>query len=384
MVRLETIPGVEIPSAPNFKRQEKEMLTWNWQNRPADERYDTLDGMRAEAYGQRQRSSVRDAAVEHLGVRANDEGELQLIDTENKAHRFSNWSFGQLCREVKDTRTGKSMTASEYQTLPAAIAQIPMQWRIENCRRADTKLLYTEDETVAESEVRALTSPSYGRVWNSELIDALTNYVDPAVWKPVNLTELARRDTTALTLSDRDCYAFLVDDQHPIEVPGANGRDTLYRGFYAWNSETGHRSIGISGFLFRSACANRQIYGMKDFEQLRIRHTSGAPDRWMREALPELKAYLNADTADTVKLIGASRNKQVGKTNKDVLEWLKARKFTAALSRAAMEKAEEEEGNPRSLWNLVQGFSALARDKTYQDERVDLESKAGKLMRFAA
>lgn len=358
------------------------MLRWNWQERPADQRFDSVASMLSTAQTKRERSRVRNSAVEHLGVRATDEGELMLIDPDDKPHRFTNWTFGQLCRAVKDPVTGKSMAADEYRTMPAMIAQIPMQWRIENARRDDTKLLITD--TDRESEIRAITSPTYGRVWDSELVNALDTYVDPEIWKPIHQTSLVNAPTSALTLSDRDCYAFLVDENNPIEVPGNNGRDTLYRGFYAWNSETGHKSIGIAAFMFRSACANRQIFGVQDFEELRIRHTSGAPDRWMREAVPALNTYLNAGTDGTVKLIQSARDKEVGKTAKSVVEWLRARNFTAGLAKAAMSAAEEEEGNPRSLWNLVQGLTAVARQKNFQDERVDLETKAGKLMRFAA
>lgn len=368
------------------------MLQWNWQNRPTDERFDTLEAMQEQTRAQRRLSKVRDAAVEHLSVRATDDGDMVLVDTEDRQHRFTHWTFGQLCNSVRDPVTGNAMSAKEYRTLPAAIAQIPMQWRLENARRDEVKLLFTAsrwqslDTTQPEAtSVRAITSPTYGRVWNDELVTALNHYVDSSTWKPVSASRLLKHgNSTALTVSDRDCYAFLVDDERPIEVPGRDGRDTLYRGFYAWNSETGSKSIGISAFLFRSACANRQIFGVKDFEQLRIRHTSGAPDRWMREAMPALTAYLNSDTSGTVRLIEAARTKEVGKTSKDVLDWLRARKFTVALAREAMLKAEEEEGNPRSLWNLVQGFTALARERGYQDERVELETKAGNLMRFAA
>jgi len=44
-----------------------------------------------------------------------------------------------------------------------------------------------------------------------------------------------------------------------------------------------------------------------------------------------------------------------------------------------------EEGRPpESLFDFVQGITALARAKSHQDSRLDLENKAKKLMERAA
>ena len=44
-----------------------------------------------------------------------------------------------------------------------------------------------------------------------------------------------------------------------------------------------------------------------------------------------------------------------------------------------------EEGHPpASLFDFVQGITALARDKTHQDARLDLETQAKKLLDRAA
>ena len=40
----------------------------------------------------------------------------------------------------------------------------------------------------------------------------------------------------------------------------------------------------------------------------------------------------------------------------------------------------EEDKKPESVWDFVQGMTAVARDKTRQDERVILERRAGRLL----
>jgi len=63
-----------------------------------------------------------------------------------------------------------------------------------------------------------------------------------------------------------------------------------------------------------------------------------------------------------------------------VLDWLKARGFTSTLAKASVQAARAEEGEARTLWQIVQGVTAHARSIPHTDERVDLETKAGKLL----
>jgi hypothetical protein len=74
--------------------------------------------------------------------------------------------------------------------------------------------------------------------------------------------------------------------------------------------------------------------------------------------------------------VKAAQEKEVAKDAKGVEDWL--------LATAARAKAEEEPGSPRSIWNIVQGVTAEARSIAHTDTRVDLERKAGELLKFAA
>ena len=44
------------------------------------------------------------------------------------------------------------------------------------------------------------------------------------------------------------------------------------------------------------------------------------------------------------------------------------------------EEGQGEDGNPRSVWNLVQALTSQAQQTQHTDERVAIETKAGKLM----
>ena len=90
------------------------------------------------------------------------------------------------------------------------------------------------------------------------------------------------KDTTTLYASDRDVFVFLCDDANPIEagrLPDGSP-DLYFRGFYCWNSEVGSRSLGIASFYLRAVCANRNLWGVEQFEELTIRHSKYAASRF--------------------------------------------------------------------------------------------------------
>ncbi|AOW49721.1 hypothetical protein A4R89_10165 [Acetobacter ascendens] len=93
------------------------------------------------------------------------------------------------------------------------------------------------------------------------------------------------KETTMLYASDRDAFLLLVDDTHPIEAGRLpNGDSDLYfRGFYAWNSEVGSKSVGIASFYLRGVCQNRILWGVENFEQITIQHSKFAASRFMHQ-----------------------------------------------------------------------------------------------------
>ncbi len=71
------------------------------------------------------------------------------------------------------------------------------------------------------------------------------------------------KDTTTLYASDRDVFLFLVDDAHPIEagrLPNGDP-DLFFRGFYAWNSEVGSKTLGIAFLLSPRGLHKSQYLG---------------------------------------------------------------------------------------------------------------------------
>lgn len=192
-------------------------------------------------------------------------------------------------------------------------------------------------------------------------------------------------ERAGLYASDRDVFMFMIDGGSILE---AGPRAELNRGFFVWNSEVGSKTFGLCTFLFNKVCGNNIVWGATDVNRLVIRHTSGGPARFDAQAMPALLDYVNASAAPVENTIREAAGKIVW-DGKDasfagLLEYLsKASKFSKAEVRSAIDFAKAEEGDCRTLWQLVQGFTAYARGFDWVDARIDLETRAGKLLNLA-
>jgi hypothetical protein len=282
--------------------------------------------------------------------------------------------------------------------LPAPLAGINLQHGLHNLGAQLVKTLEAENGRV---ELRAVTGPDYGRIWDHELVAAVRRIAGDGtgdtLWKVPGVLDWATMthnpfvdvtaETTTLYASDRDVFLFLVDDTHPIEAGRLpNGEPDLYfRGFYAWNSEVGSKTLGIASFYLRAVCQNRNLWGVERFEEITIRHSKFAAQRFAHEAAPALASFANSSPAAFVAGIKAARERIVAQTDEDRDSFLRKRGFSKPETARIIETVLNEEGHPpESLFDFVQGITALARTKPHQDGRLDLEGKARKLLERAA
>ena len=354
-----------------------------WATRPDDQRFLTMDELRDSVEQRRLESWTLASGVKNLRAQAVEDRGL-VIDAydptvgETRSLEPTNFAFGQLAQYA-------SAPAAYLRKLPTQLAAINLQWGIENMPIRDDALVL--GQTNGDDRLRAMTSTSYGRIWDIDVVQAVERAIDGGTWTvpAASYTATNPRRATTLYASDRDVFLFLVDDQHPIEVSG----ETLFRGFMVWNSEVGAATFGIATFLYRFVCDNRMIWGATDVQELRIRHTGGAPDRFGYEGAQYLERYANESTDRVVTAIRAADQYEVDKKPDETYEsawdtFLRRNGFTATQSQNAVNAAVAEEGEARSLWDIVNGVTASARSITHTNERVDLETKAGRLMERVA
>lgn len=351
-----------------------------WASRPDDERFCSLNDLLAHYATQRRQSREVTVQTRQLEVRPAGDmiSDIEVYGPNGHGYEPTHWGFGQLA-------TLAGAPAGYLRTLPAPIAADAINYGLRfRPQRDDVGVLLTRN---GSNLLRAITGPTYGRVWNEEIARTLVHRFGDGVtgdWRvPGEFGQrvTVTKENTTIYGSDRDLFVFLADEDHRIEVPNRrHGQPgTMARGFYVWNSDVGARTLGIAAFLFDYVCCNRIIWGVEDFRQVTVRHTATAPDRWLDEVQPVLEAYAHGATRPIIDRIAAAQARKI-----DDLQDFLAKRFTAKLAAQAMAAHKAEEGRPaESLWDAVTAVTAVARSYQHQDSRVALERQAGDLLKAA-
>lgn len=361
-----------------------------WFSRPDDERFLSLADLFASLQGRAEHSRTRtieSAAIRVEASRDNAEALTLMLPGSDLPVAPTHWSFGQLASLV-------GAPAAYLRQLPAALAGINLQYGLTSHRTEQVKTLESDDGRV---ELRAVTGPDYGRIYDHELVSAVQRIAGDGTgdtrWKVPGVLDWSTgiynphvdvtTETTTLYASDRDVFLFLVDDLNPIEagkLPDGSP-DLFFRGFYCWNSEVGAKTLGLASFYLRAVCQNRNLWGVEDFEEIAIRHSKYAASRFAHEAATALARFADSSPRPFIEGIRTARERIVARSDEDRSDFLRKRGFSKAETTKIIERVLAEEGHPpASIFDFVQGITAVARDKPQQDVRLDMEGKAKKLM----
>jgi hypothetical protein len=363
-----------------------------WFSRPADERYLSCRPGRRSATGRAQPDPWWKARSIHVEASRDDAERLALILPGRCADRAD-------ALELRPTRQPGRRARRLSAPASGAARRHQPAIRPDLHRAEQIKTLETENGRV---ELRAVTGPDYGRIFDHELVEAVQriagNGTGDTRWKVPGVLDWSTgiynprvditKDTTTLYASDRDVFLFLVDDLNPIEagrLPDGSP-DLYFRGFYCWNSEVGAKTLGMASFYLRAVCQNRNLWGVEDFEEITIRHSKYAASRFAHEAAPALtRTSPTPHPLPFVNGIKAARERIVARTDEDRTDFLRKRGFSKAETGKIIDTVLAEEGRPpESIFDFVQGITAVARDKPHQDARLDMEGKAKKLLDRAA
>lgn len=364
-----------------------------WANRPDDERYLNLNEMLTMMQYEKQIShqDVRTAQVLVERFRSDVGNKGLYYDGARKPIDLSNWFFSQLCQRLE-------APAAYLRELPANLVIDCL--KASNAAHANV-LVYGTNE-----KLKALTSPSYGRIYNADVLEKLINLVGDGTgrdskWKVPGVRKVdvdITKANTTLYASDRDMFVFLADEHNRIEIP--NLRQTtatsdvrsLARGFFISNSEVGAGTLRISTFLFDEVCENRIVWGAEQVRHFKIKHTSRAPLRMISEAMPYLEAISKQSVTIEQDRIRDAMNDYVGTPpagmslrvapltmqRDEAFEWLAKRMPTQIAAKKAIACHEAEEGFvPRSRYDMINAATAYAKTIPYQNERVLVETLAG-------
>lgn len=367
------------------------MASNQWASRPDDQRFTSLIDLNAFCDAQRLASASRVVSSRRIEAQPTEDPAhkgLIVLDPRGNPYSMTHWSFGQLANRA-------GAPGSYLRDLPAPLAADCVNYGLRYHREVeDLGILTTEGTPVGTAAgqgatMRAVTGPNYGRIWNSTLTNALVARFGDGVTGDFKIpgefgkdVAIDKRNTT-LYASDRDMFVFLADEKRRIELPGrrAGMHGNFARGFIVWNSEVGDTTLGFAMFLFDYVCCNRIIWGAQNYQELRIRHTAAAPDRWLEEVAPTIEAYSNASDKGIIDHLQAAQAAKV----ESVDDFLKNRRFTRTqITNVKAAFITDEQRPMESVFDVVTGVTAYARSITHQDERVKLEREAGKMLDLAA
>jgi hypothetical protein len=356
-----------------------------WLTRPDDERFLSLIDLNTHVQALRCNSAakiVSSRALKAHPVEGDNEA-LMLTGPNGSAVNVTNWSFSQLA-----ARAGAP--AVYLRDLPTPLAADCLNYGLHHNRDvADCGVLLTKTDASLPATARAVTGPNYGRIWNATITQALVNQFGDGVTGKFrvpsefgNLSAPITKQSTTLYASDRDMWVFLADEVNRIELPNRrNGKTgSLARGFFVSNSEVGASTFILGQFLFDYMCGNHIIWGVEQFQEVRIRHTASAPDRYIEQAAPAILAMSNASTVGMVDMLKSAQAKKV----ENVDEFLNARFSRSQTSAIKAAHMADEQRPIESLWDVSTGITAYAREIQHTDNRVKLEREAGKVLKLAA
>ena len=361
-----------------------------WMSRAPDERFTNLYDMQAFKLRIRDNSQTKVLSSRKLEVAPVEPDNFRnlglVVSGPNGSEAaMTHWSFGQLCSLASP---GESPASYFRKTnMPAGIISDCLNVNLAQRSVEDIGILLTRDDDV--TELRSVNGPNYGRIYDATVVDALVDRFGDGVtgtWRvpgEFGQAVTVNKQNTTLYASDRDMFVFLADEINRIDVAGRRDgkHGSMARGFFIGNSEVGKSSLFLGFFLFDYVCCNRIVWGADKYTEVRIRHTSGAPDRWLEEIAPVLSDYAEGSARPVMQAIEDARSKNVEAN----LDQLLANRFGKNAVAAIKAIHEVEEERPiETLWDVTVAATAHARSIQNTDKRLEIERAAGELLKLAA
>ena len=377
-----------------------------WANRPADERFWTVEEMRkaTKRYAQ---ESVEKEDYPLSAVRVEPQGkELHMMGRSNVPAKFTHWSFGQLCSTIK-------APAYYLRALAPTLAAQNINYGIKALTDREQVKVNLYMRSNGEHSVRAFTSDKYTRIFNHNICDKLVELethgwrlpparpggnTDPRT-RPATEADCLKRSggfwgtikpgdliaPAGAYASDHDMFCFMINENYTIEEPG--NPDGLARGFFVRNSEVGAAALTLTTFLYRHVCSNHIVWDAKDIMTVRVRHVGeAASTKWIYQMRAAISKYSQRSAAEDQAKIVKARGFIIADKAEGVLDRLfkldvGSRKMLEAAMVACAQNPSD--GDPKSAWGMAQGITRLSQSSEYTDDRAQIDRAANKVLRMA-
>lgn len=345
-----------------------------WATRPADERFSSLEDLYTATRAYADTAVEADVDWSRLSTVAEGE-DVKLVGSEGSAAVLTNWAFKQLAARVG--------APSDYLSeLPAQLASENLNFglslREKNPKHAASLLIHRNGSYL----VRAITTDIYSRIWNHEVAEKLLE-VQSRGWEPARADIRTRPDDRpALYASDHDMFAMLRSPNHPLDV-NPSGMAPVWRGFIAENSEVGAGALKLTRFLYNEMCGNHIIWGASEVVELKVVHVGNVRGRMQAWDLA-LSKYADESASDEEAMIAEAKRTRIAETKEGLLKILFGDK-SLGLSQKVLAAGydavvPEEDGEPQTVWGIVQGLTRHSQTIPYADKRNAVDRAAGRIL----
>ena len=381
-----------------------------WATRPQDQRFWDLNEMLEVTRSYHRTAVTRTATADQLDVQPVGDDVVITSKSSNAKAAFSHFSFGQFSRLL-------GAPAEYLRQLPANLVADNLRHGLRQRADSDNRMMkmLMRRDTNNTLRVRSFTSEMYSRIWDDRIVERLIPMqqhgwkVPPARpcgngdprQRPATKNDILRLSSAkglgikvgdpiapaGLYASDKDLFVFMVNEDHTINL----GKDhpTLSRGFFIENSEVGDRAFKVTAFLYNSVCGNHIVWGVQDLVEIRVIHRGDdAEGEAFTQLRMEVTNYLNTADCET-KQIKRAIEMKLGSSPEEVIDLLFGKRVAPKCVlvdglRAAQDHPEDHGGSsPLSVWGLTNGLTRISQDSQYQDQRVEIDRAASKVMAMA-
>lgn len=343
-------------------------------SRPNDEKFSTPGALISAAANDKAASVTRAYNLKDLKACAVDAHGLQLVSPRGPAV-MSHWSFGQLSRMVGAPASYLNKLASEgnaelvASAINHGIAHSPIG--------ATASVLAQMSDTCIR--VRSITSDSYGRLWDCELGEALTNalptFQAPPIWDG---------GTGGWYRGDRDSFMMLIDGGSIVNDATARTDGRMYRGIMVRNSEVGAAGVLIECVLYQFICGNLNLWGaVLDKRFRRVHRGQHVLRDVVREIYRAARQWSDRPASADEALIGQLAKLELAHTREAVIDELRKIGATIEQAETAYDTCATSGlfgASPRSFWGLAQGMTRASQSSAYQGDRLEFDALAAKLL----
>jgi len=377
-----------------------------WAKRDPEERFwNFQDAIRA-SDALRDRLTFRDAKPDAYDIQAINNRPALVHVSSGRSARISPLATDQISRLVK-------APVHYLRTLPGSLAADCLRDGWQRVRGSDALRLQIMDAGSDNCTIRAITSPTHDYLANSVILQSMGRLVEEGKgWKipparpPQDYKGEIRKATEAdvlkycgtglspkvgddicasgLYVSDRDCFAIIVDDREAMDEEGG-----MYRFFIVSNSETATGPLKITSGRMRGICGNHIVWDVSDVINIRAIHRGDNASRNVHRLAAEIsRRNWKDDRKEMSALIHAAKACQIAANKEELISLLFGKKIASKRDAEIAWNVNAElssiDGPTGSAWGIVNALTRMSQFSPYMADRTDMDASAGKILSFVS